>query len=70
MAILDVLAAEVRPGLGEAMAILDNPWVQEEKHKEGLGAMPIFPRGGSRIKIVPSFFGIRRGLAEEHVYCL
>jgi len=26
--------------------------------------MPIFPRGGSRIKIVHSFFGIRRGLAE------
>ena len=28
--------------------------------------MPIFPRGGSRIKIVHSFFGIRRGQAEEH----
>ena len=48
------------------MAILDNPWVQEGKDKEGPGAMPIFPRGGSRIKIVHSFFGIRRGLAEEH----
>ena len=34
--------------------------------------MPIFPRGGSRIKIVHSFFRIRRGLAEEHFivyYC-
>ena len=46
------------------MAILDNPWVQEGKDKEGPGAMPIFPKGGSRIKIVHAIFGIRRGLAE------
>ena len=49
------------------MASLGNPWVQREKvEKEGLGALRIFLRGGSQIKIVHSFFGLRCGLAEEH----
>ncbi len=34
--------------------------------KEGLGALRIFLRGGSQIKIVHSCFGLRCGLAEEH----
>jgi len=34
--------------------------------QEGLGALRIFLRGGSQIKIVHSFFGLRCGLAEEH----
>ncbi len=34
--------------------------------QEGLGALRIFLRGGSQIKIVHSCFGLRCGLAEEH----
>src|SRR5271157_240901 len=48
------------------MAILDNPRVQGEKVKEGLGALRVFLRAGSRVKIVLSFAGVHCGLAEEH----